>query len=181
MKLNKKTLALAVIAVLALGKFAWPEQFKSLEAMLGGGASTNQSSQAGAAKTKAGIDNAAANKRTSAGPQGADFARLERAVANQEFEVWLDELPFEVVKILKDDLEGSQHQRFLIAAPGLPTLLVAHNIDLAPRVPLREGDQVHVRGRYEWNNKGGVIHWTHHDPAGRKTGGWVRHQGKTYK
>ena len=176
MKFNKKSLALVIVAVVAVGKFAFPEQFKSLDALLGGGAPSSQSPLPDSA-----ADARGAKTNAATGTQGAAFDRLKRAVANQEFEVWIDELPFEVVKLLKDDLEGSQHQRFLIAAPGLPTLLVAHNIDLAPRAPLREGDQVHIRGRYEWNNKGGVIHWTHHDPAGRKQGGWVRHRGKTYK
>jgi hypothetical protein len=69
-----------------------------------------------------------------------------------------------VTRILKDDNEGSRDQRFLIkTAQGL-TLLVAHNIDLAPRVPLAENDEVSIYGQYEWNNKGGVLHWTHHDP-----------------
>jgi hypothetical protein len=56
-----------------------------------------------------------------------------------------------------------------------------HNIDLAARVPVAEADRVDFRGRYERNEKGGVVHWTHHDPRGQHSGGWIRHQGELYK
>ena len=85
-----------------------------------------------------------------------------------------------VVKLLPDDNDGSRHQRFLIELPGGPTLLVAHNIDLAPRLDaLQQGDTVAFHGVYEWNAKGGVIHWTHHDPRGQHPAGWLKHQGQT--
>ena len=87
-----------------------------------------------------------------------------------------------VERILRDDSSGSRHQRFLVRTATGVTVLIAHNIDLAPRVAsLREGDRVTFNGEYEWNDKGGVIHWTHHDPAGRHEGGWIRHAGKTYQ
>ena len=83
--------------------------------------------------------------------------------------------------MLKDDLDGSRHQKFIIRVTDDITLLVAHNIDLAERVALRKGDTVSVSGIYEWNNRGGVIHWTHHDPRGKKPGGWIRANGKNYR
>jgi len=87
-----------------------------------------------------------------------------------------------VTKVLRDDLEGSRHQRFILKLATGQTFLVAHNIDLAPRIyGLRTGDTVEFHGEYEWNSKGGVIHWTHHDPAGRHIGGWLKHGGKTYQ
>ena len=87
-----------------------------------------------------------------------------------------------VVKILPDDLQGSRHQRFILRLSSGQTVLIVHNIDLAPRVPaLREGDRVEFRGEYEWNSKGGVIHWTHHDPNGRHVPGWLKYNGKTYQ
>ena len=85
-------------------------------------------------------------------------------------------------KILADDNDGSRHQRFILKLPSGQTLLVAHNIDLAPRISsLREGDSVEFNGVYEWNSKGGIIHWTHHDPAGRHEAGWLKHDGKSYQ
>ena len=87
-----------------------------------------------------------------------------------------------VIKVLPDDIEKPRHQRFLLRLASGQTVLVAHNIDLAPRVDgLREGDQVAFKGEYEWNDKGGVVHQTHRDPAGRRIAGWLRHQGKVYQ
>ena len=87
-----------------------------------------------------------------------------------------------VVKLLADDRDGSRHQRFLIRLESGQTILIAHNIDLAPRIAsLAAGDEVGFYGEYEWNPKGGVIHWTHHDPAGRHPDGWVRHRERIYQ
>ena len=87
-----------------------------------------------------------------------------------------------VIKILPDDVDGSRHQRFIIRLGSGQTLLVAHNIDIAERVAtLRVGDEVTFNGVYEWNSKGGAIHWTHHDPAGRHVAGWLKHKGRTFQ
>lgn len=87
-----------------------------------------------------------------------------------------------VEKILKDDTEGSRHQRFILRLDSGQKLLFAHNIDLAPRIDsLREGDTLLFNGEYEWNAKGGVIHWTHRDPNGRHAAGWLKHKGRTYQ
>lgn len=107
--------------------------------------------------------------------------RLRQAVEGREERVWMT-LEGEVVKVLADDLEGSRHQRFLFdVATGIPTLKLSHNIDLAPRIPMTEGDTFVTRGRYEWNEFGGVIHWTHHDPDGDIEGGWVEFEGERYE
>ena len=87
-----------------------------------------------------------------------------------------------IARILPDDNNGSRHQRFILRLADGHTVLIAHNIDLAPRVEnLNTGDSIAFYGEYEWNEKGGVIHWTHRDPAGRHVNGWLKHQGKTYQ
>lgn len=87
-----------------------------------------------------------------------------------------------VSRLLADDNNGSRHQRFILRLGSGQTLLVAHNIDLAPRIDgLEVGDEVAFFGEYEWSDRGGVIHWTHHDPDGSHVGGWLRHDGRTFQ
>ena len=105
---------------------------------------------------------------------------VQAAYAARRSGVWM-ETAGQVKRLLADDNEGSRHQRFILDVGDGHTVLIAHNIDLAERVPLRQGDSVTLRGRYEWNDRGGVIHWTHHDPDGRLQGGWIRSQGELYK
>ena len=87
-----------------------------------------------------------------------------------------------VSRILADDNQGSRHQRFILKLASGQTLLIAHNIDLAARIDgLQLGDEVSFYGQYEYNDRGGVVHWTHHDPNGRHVAGWLKHRGKTYQ
>jgi hypothetical protein len=58
---------------------------------------------------------------------------------------------------LPDDNEGGWHQKFIIRLLSGQTILIAHNIDLAPKIgSLQEGDTVEFFGQYEWNGKGGL-------------------------
>lgn len=87
-----------------------------------------------------------------------------------------------VIKILADDNKGSRHQKFIVKLASGQTVLIAHNIDLARRInSINIGDSIEFYGEYEWNAKGGIVHWTHHDPAGRHKDGWLKHNGVLYK
>ena len=87
-----------------------------------------------------------------------------------------------VIRLLPDDNSGSRHQKFIIKLSSGQTLLVAHNIDIAPEIDsLRQGDSVQFYGEYEWNEKGGVVHWTHQDPDGFHVDGWLEHEGQRYQ
>jgi len=86
-----------------------------------------------------------------------------------------------VVKLLPDDNKGSRHQKFLVSINERQTLLFAHNIDLADRVPLKQGDRVSFSGEYVYNPKGGILHWTHLDPQGQHEPGFIMLQSKKYQ
>ncbi len=112
--------------------------------------------------------------------------RTESSEIEQVFEQRKSDVQVEgegtVTRILSDDQEGSRHQRFIVRIASGQTVLIQHNIDLAPRVPdLKVGDTVSFFGEYIWNEQGGLIHWTHHDPAGSHVGGWIKHNGETYQ
>ena len=91
------------------------------------------------------------------------------------------EFEAQVQRILPDDTEGNPHQRLILRLSNGHTLLLAHNIDLAERVPVDQWDNVRVRGEYEWNAQGGVVHWTHRDPGMGIKHGWVEHRGVRYE
>ena len=87
-----------------------------------------------------------------------------------------------VVHLLPDDNEGITHQKFLLRLDNGQSLLVAHNTDLAPRISgLKKGDMVEFCGEFVDNDKGGLVHWTHHDPSRRHAAGWLKHNGKIYE
>lgn len=86
-----------------------------------------------------------------------------------------------VKRLLRDDTKGLPHQRFLLSLSNGSTILVAHDTAMAPRVPISEGDIVTVHGEYIWNDKGGVIHWTHHSDTPRHEGGYIDFQSQRYQ
>ncbi len=111
----------------------------------------------------------------------ANDAVLQQAYQSQQSDLQVQGLG-QVVKVLPDDNDGSRHQKFILKLNSGQTLLVAHNIDLAPRIPnLKVGDSVEFYGEYEWNKKGGVLHWTHKDPQNRHAHGWLKHNDQVYE
>ncbi|KQA97585.1 DUF3465 domain-containing protein [Vibrio metoecus] len=106
---------------------------------------------------------------------------LQQAYQSQQSDIQVQGFG-QLVKVLPDDNDGSRHQKFILKLNSGQTLLVAHNIDLAPRIPnLKVGDSVEFYGEYEWNKKGGVLHWTHKDPQNRHAHGWLKHNGQVYE
>ena len=105
-----------------------------------------------------------------------------QAYKDQLSNVIVENVEGTVEKLLSDDVDGSRHQRFIVRMNSGHTVLVVHNIDLASRVnDLQQGDRVAIKGEYEWNDRGGLIHWTHKDPRSAHEDGWIEHSNIRYE
>ena len=136
---------------------------------------------AGGAATVTGGDQAGSAAAGDTASGAAGDAVLAQAFADQA-----EDLPVEgrgtVSRLLADDKQGERHQRFVVQLDSGQTLLIVHNIEVAPRVASLElGDTVEFKGEYIWNEEGGLIHWTHRDPGGGHEPGWIRHNGRLYQ
>ena len=105
---------------------------------------------------------------------------MKRVYDKNDTGQWVEASGF-VKRLLSDDNDGSRHQRMILDMRNGQTLLIAHNLDLAKRVPLGLGDRIRFRGMYEWNDLGGLIHWTHHDPLGIEDGGYIKFRTRVYQ
>lgn len=78
---------------------------------------------------------------------------------------------------------SGDHEGYLLRLDGgcALTLKVETNVTLTGPVPLTTGEAVVVKGEYEYNALGGVVHWTHRDPRGNHEAGYVRAGGLTYQ
>jgi len=130
-------------------------------------------------------------------PDAEDAAREARVTAVRESVAAQDRLSAEVAfrrkldkvwiqgrgtveKTLRDDTDGARHQRFILRLSPRQTLLVAHNIDDAPRLEdLRVGEEIAFRGEYVWNAQGGLLHWTHRKNVANDAG-WLERDGRRY-
>jgi molybdopterin converting factor small subunit len=111
----------------------------------------------------------------------ADATSLNEAYKNQQSNIQVKGSG-KVIRILNDDNKGSRHQKFILKLNSGNTILIAHNIDLAPKIhSISDGDTVQFYGEYEWNKKGGVVHWTHRDPNRHHISGWLKHKGSVYQ
>ena len=81
---------------------------------------------------------------------------MRSAYAKADTGRWIEDSGL-VLRLLPDDDDGSRHQRFVIKLRGGQTLLVAHNTEVAERIPVGLGDRVHFRGMYDWNDLGGLV------------------------
>lgn len=105
---------------------------------------------------------------------------MKHAPGKRDSGTWIETSGY-VTRLLHDDDDGARHQRFILNIGGGQTVLVAHNVDLAKRVPLGLGDRAAVRGLYEWNDLGGMLHWTHDDPLEDEDGGFIEYRRETYR
>jgi hypothetical protein len=79
---------------------------------------------------------------------------------------------------------GGAHEYFIVTiARGAQrvNVLVAHNVGIAPFVPVHRGDDVIVKGELAVDPSGPVLHWTHHDPRFRHQPGFIEFGGRAYE
>ncbi|HEX9141037.1 MAG TPA: DUF3465 domain-containing protein [Gaiellaceae bacterium] len=118
----------------------------------------------------------------SCAPVAPDNASVQRDYAEHRslVEVTADGA---VTSVLADESGPSGvHQRFIIRLTGVSqTVLVDNNVTIGQRVPVAPSDDVTVHGEYVWNDQGGLIHFTHHDPAPAHEGGWIELHGTRYQ
>lgn len=104
------------------------------------------------------------------------------AFKNKQSNIIVENVAGTVETLLPDDTEGSRHQRFVVRIGRNQTVLIVHNIDVSQRLDdLRKGDRISVKGEYEWNDRGGLIHWTHKDPRNSHEDGWIDYRNVRYE
>ena len=118
-------------------------------------------------------------KNTNITSMSSDDAMLQNAFDRKQSDIQVHGTG-KVTKLLADDTNGDKHQRFILKLASGQTILIAHNIDIAVRIDtLKINDDVEFYGEYVWNSKGGLVHWTHHDPQHEHIDGWLKHQNIT--
>lgn len=85
-----------------------------------------------------------------------------------------------VQKILPDDRNGLRHQKWVVRLSNGKQMDAVYNLDMCPRVKIKEGDKIAMGGQFIWTNKGALLHWLHHDPRGNRPDGFVYANGQFY-
>lgn len=109
----------------------------------------------------------------------------ERSVANA-FRMKATKVQVEdegtVTRVLRMDTSGIPHQRFIIQTASGQTILIEHNTEIAPAIEdLHIGAEIRFCGEYIWNEQGGLVHWTHHDPEGKHQPGWLKYNNIVFQ
>jgi hypothetical protein len=75
----------------------------------------------------------------------------------------------------------AEHEAFHVRSDDGPSLEVVDNVAIAPSVPVAPGDRISVVGELiPRSERGPLVHWTHHDPAGVHPGGYIDFNGRRY-
>lgn len=86
-----------------------------------------------------------------------------------------------VVRNVLPDERAPRLQRLTLELDGGRKLLVTHDLEASERVPVAVGDEIELCGRYEWNNRGGLVSGTHTGSAEDGARGWILHAGTDYR
>jgi hypothetical protein len=86
-----------------------------------------------------------------------------------------------VILELPDEDDIGHKQRFRVELDNGHRVLISHDLEIAPRVPVSVHSTIRFRGEFDWTEAGGTIHWTHRDPNGKRKGGWIDHLEQRYQ
>lgn len=107
------------------------------------------------------------------------YGVVEQAYRNQQSGVMV-EVTGRVVRILIDDTDDLQVQKFVIRLQNGRSVLVFYNFHSGDPVPVSINHEVIVRGEYSWTESGGLIQWTRRDYSTERRHGWIEHLGRKY-
>jgi uncharacterized protein YdbL (DUF1318 family) len=105
---------------------------------------------------------------------------LIQAVNQQKNVHYLEAANIQVTKLLEDDTQGREHQKFVARLSNGKVVQIVSNLDMCERIPVSIGDVVSVGGEFIWTKNGGLVHWVHRDPKGIRKDGYVALKGKFY-
>lgn len=73
------------------------------------------------------------------------------------------------------------HEAFLAADSDGARVQIIDNVALAPKIPVRPGDRITVRGELIAQTRGGpIVHYTHRDPRGAHASGFIEWHGRRF-
>lgn len=115
------------------------------------------------------------------GTAGAtDDAQIVAAVQSKRRLNFVEGSGMVVVKLLPDDTNGLEHQKWVVRLSNGAEMQAVYNTDMCERVPLKVGDTVAMGGQFIWTNQGALLHWLHFDPKQHRPDGYVELNGKVY-
>ncbi|MDP3509818.1 MAG: DUF3465 domain-containing protein [Candidatus Melainabacteria bacterium] len=137
--------------------------------------SVNQSQNQGSNQIKSGTVIGPANI-----PYAVDDAQIIQAQSQQARKVELT-VTAPIKKLLREEDYREPHQRFLLILSNGTTVLVANDLQYGTYAPVQEGNVVRIHGEYIWNERGGVLHWTHKSDEPRHESGYIDFNGMRYQ
>lgn len=130
------------------------------------------------------IANQGASVGQTIGPAGVPFAvddgQIIQAQSQQARKVELT-VTAPIKKLLREEDYREPHQRFLLILSNGTTVLVANDLKYGTFAPVQEGNVVRIHGEYIWNEKGGVLHWTHKSDEPNHESGYIDFNGMRYQ
>lgn len=106
--------------------------------------------------------------------------QLIQAVQSRRSVFFVEAGELVVEKILPVDKKGLPHQKWLAKLSDGNSVQIVYNSKKGERIPIKVGDKFQVGGQFLWTARGGILHWLHDDPEGKRPSGYVYLKGVVY-